>query len=477
MWWLVTILALTEPAESRAPAPALRLATAATAERIKLSPFGSAIRVEVVPLDQVIRLHTAGNVAQLGARIGAAAGQICSDIHVEKSYVELRCKTPQLDAVLTKEGRDTFLDINELRGLPWRLGIDGPPVTYFDPQVLNMGDGWAGERAVVRAEQALHEGRFLEAANLFRSALNSHALLLAQVRLGDLALIAGDPQTALGWYELGSRVGVYGRLSAARLCEFDPECIVYMPSLDPDPYSLPGPLRDDLVLRSARALSFAGMFVRSVETMRRRFESVDDEKFCQLPTGVLCRRLVLTALRHVTVDEARKVMEVYMLLPDRTKGPVAVDLAREGAEVAAKLSAPAFGANLLSAVSGEVPDVALSDHLVRAAELYLMANDPVRARVIYDFADARGLRKQMGSARWQAVRKLMRRGEPPKPKVNEEDKPPPLADSAAETLATALGLSARINSFLSGKDESAPAKPATADAKTKGPLAGENKGD
>jgi len=467
VWWLVTILSLTEPAESRAPSPALRLTTAATSERIKLSPVSGALRLEVIPLDQVLRLYVP-NAAQLGARITLAAGQICSDVRIEKAYVELRCRTPQLDATIAKEGSNTFLDINELRGLPWRLGIDGPPISFYDPKPLNFAGNSPGDRAVLRAEESLQEGRFLDAANLFRSVLNSHAMLMAQVRLGDLSLIAGDPQTAVGWYELGSRVGVYGRLSLSRLCEFDPECIVYMPSLDPDPYSLPSPLRDDLILRSARALTYAGQFSRSVAVMRRRFDTVADDKFCQLPTGTLCRRLVLTALRKVPLEESAKIMETYMLLPDRTTGPVAVDLARQAAEVAAKLSAPKFGANLLSAVTGAVPANELNEHLLRAAELFLMGDDPVRARLIYEFAEARGMVKELRSTRWMAVRKLMRSDDSAKPKTNEEASPP-MAQSAAETLATALGLSARINSFLIGKDES--------NSQTKAPDSGKKQGE
>lgn len=477
MWWLVTILALVEPAESRVPAAALRLATAATTERIKLSPGTGALRLEVLPLDRTIRLHAPGNLGLLAAKIVAAAGQICADVRVQKTYVELRCKTPQLDATLSNEGGNVFLDINELRGLPWRLGIDGPPVTFFEPTPLGLAGTGPGEMAVLRAEQSLHEGRFLDAANLFRSVIGSHATLLAQVRLGDLALIAGDPQTAVGWYELGSRVGIYGRLSISRLCEFDPECIVRLPSLDPDPYSLPAPLRDDLVLRSARALAFSGQFVRSVAALRRRFDAVADEKFCQLPTGVLCRRLVLAALRQVNLAEAAKVMEVYMLLPDRNTGPVAVDLARQAAEVAAKLSAPKFGGNLLSAVSGEVPADEMPEHLLRAAELFLMGDDPVRARVIYDFAESRGMVRNLRGQRWQALRNLMRQAEPAKTKASEAATPA-MADSAAETLASALGLSSRINSFLSGKPETIAAANATKTAaKNKTLASGDKKGN
>ena len=460
VWWIVTLLALTEPAGSHLPAPALRLATAATSERVDIAPIAGDVALEVVPLDALIRLRMRGNTNVVAARITAAAGQICPSIHAGKDFVELRCRTPQLDATLNREGDHLYLDLHELRGLPWRLGIDGPPLTFFEPSRMGIGGPCPGDRATARAECALHEGRFLDAARFFREALTSADQLLAQMRLGDLALIAGDPQTAVGWYNLGSRVGIFGRMSSARLCEFDPECITLMPTLDPDPYSLPPLLRDDLVVRGARAQAFAGNHYRAVEMLRRRLEAPDDISFCSDLVAPLCRRLILSALRKVDLVQGRKVLEVYLMLPNRAVGPVAVELAGAAAEMAAKLGAPVFGANLLSAVTGEVPAAQLEAHLLRAAELYLMGQDPVRARVIVEFAESKALERQMRVPRWTRVRTLVRKTVAAKPTPGEV-LPPRVQDSAAETLATALGLSARIDAFLRGKDDS-PLAAATA---------------
>lgn len=451
MFWFVTILALSEPAGSRLPAPALRLATAATSERVDIAPLAGDVELEVVPLDALINLHMRGNTSAVAARIAAAAGQICPDVRSRKGTIELRCRTTQLDATLNREGSHLYLDIHELRGLPWRLGTDGPPLTFFDPEVMGFGRECPGDTPTARGECALHEGRFLEAAKAFREALSSPDQLIAQLRLGDLALIAGDPQTAVGWFNLGSRVGVFGRMSAARLCEFDPMCITLMPALDPDPYSLPPLLRDDLVVRGARAQAFAGRHFKAVEMLRRRFEMDHDSNFCSGLVAPLCRRLLLAALREVGPEEGRKVLEVYLMLPQRGEGPVAVELAGAAAEMALKLGAPIFGANLLSAVTGEVPAERLEAHLLRAAELYLMGQDPVRAQVIVDFAESKGLERRLKAPRWAQVRRHMRKVTP---KTEPgESLPPRVQDAAAETLAAALGLSARINAFLEGKDD------------------------
>lgn len=458
------MLALTEPAGSRLPAPALRLTTAATSERVDLAPIAGEVTLEVMPLDATIRLRMRANTSVVAARIAAAAGQICPNVRAEKDFVELRCRTPQLDATLNREGGHLFLDLHELRGLPWRLGIDGPPMTFFEPQRMGIGGACPGDTATSRGECALHEGRFLDAAKSFREALASANQLLAQMRLGDLALIAGDPQTAVGWYDLGSRVGIFGRMSAARLCEFDPECITLMPTLDPDPYSLPPLLRDDLVARGARAQAFGGNYFRAVEMLRRRLELADETEFCQDLVAPLCRRLILAALRKVDVAQGRKVLEVYLMLPNRAVGPVAVELAGAAAEMAAKLGAPVFGANLLAAVTGEVPAADMQAHLLRAAELYLMGQDPVRARVILEFAESKNLEKAMRAPRWTHVRALVR-----KPVLSKDAAvtvvPPRVQDVAAETLAAALGLSAKIDAFLNGKDDE-PLAAAAADQPT-----------
>lgn len=463
MLWLVTFLAISPPPDSTSPAPAWRVATAATSERIDLSFVTGPVRVEVLPLDRLIILHTRNNPSRLAARVAAAAGQICPEVRAEKDRVELRCRTPQLDATLNRFGKSLVLDINELRGLPWRLGPDGPPISFFDPEELGLGAACPGDNAAARGECALKEGRFLEAAKGFRDALLTPNLLFAQVRLGDLALIAGDPQTAVGWYNLGNRVGVYGRLSSGRLCEFDPECITFVPSLDPDPYSMPPLLRDDLVLRWARAQAFSGDLPQAVSILRRRFEAVDDDRFCQLPAGVLCRRILLTAFKQVALEQGRHVLETYLLLPESGEGPVAVELSREAAEMSARLGAPSFGANLLSRVTGIVPEPRLAEHLLRAAELYLMGHDPVRARVILEFAESRALGKALQERRWKHVRKLAMRGEPAV-SPPKEDKPLVPIESAAETLAAALGLSARIEAFLTGKEEAPAAAAAAAPA-------------
>ena len=38
----------------------------------------------------------------------------------------------------------SYLDINELRGLPWRAGADAPPSYHYDPWKVGLGQSCPG---------------------------------------------------------------------------------------------------------------------------------------------------------------------------------------------------------------------------------------------------------------------------------------------------------------------------------------------
>jgi hypothetical protein len=84
-------------------------------------------------------------------------------------------------------------------------------------------------------------------------------------------------------------------------------------------------------------------------------------------------------LKFPDVDGGYEALEAYLNLPSRTEGFLAIEMVRAAAEKALDIGAPLFAGNLLAASVPwvEGADVeAISDHLLRSAEMYLLAKDP-----------------------------------------------------------------------------------------------------
>jgi hypothetical protein len=127
---------------------------------------------------------------------------------------------------------------------------------------------------------------------------------------------------------------------------------------------------------------------------------------CDEDTRVLCRRLVLFALKFPDMDGGVEALEAYLNLPLRTEGLLSIEMVRAAAEKALDLGAPLFAGHLLAAsvpwVEGAEAE-AISDHLLRSAEMYLVAKDLARARTLYEYAEGRiGLKRLLGP-RWATV--------------------------------------------------------------------------
>jgi hypothetical protein len=448
--WLATILALenTTPVEAvDEQAEALRLATAEVAERIPLPRPRGPVSLEVAPLDQRVTVRVPRDAAVIGGRVAALAGALCKNVVVKADRVELGCRSRRVDAALTREGGQLYLELYELRGLPWRTGTDGPPRVHYAPELVGAGGPCPGTTPAGRGECAFAEGKWLDAAQHFRTALGTPEKPFAFVRLGDLALIAADPATAIGWYQRAGYIGPFGRMATARLCELNAVCFRERPSLDSYPRDLPRPLADDLLLRRARVFAFLGETGKSMNVFAERFASHPDKTLCRGGGLELCRRLVLTGLRQARGRDSELGLEVYLGLPDRDRGALAVDLAQAAAEAAARLGAPIFGANLLSVVVPEVPVDGLGDHLARTAELYLAGRDSLRARVIVEFAESR-VAQALGGPRWTAVRRGLSIQDladgAPRPAATGESP----ATAAAAALAEALASSTRARELI-----------------------------
>jgi hypothetical protein len=279
--------------------PAVRLTTAAVTERIPLPRLRGPVELEVDALAQRIRLRAPRDAAALGARLGAHTGAVCPKVSVQAGVVELSCRTRRFEARLSKERSGQFLDIDELRGLPWRAGKDAAPRFHYDPFKIGLGRPCPGVVPVSRGECALKNGETLEAALAFRDALETSSRSMAAVRLGDLALDTGDPATAAGWYHRAGTTGSFGRVAIARQCELDGKCLATSDSVREvfNSAGLPEPLRADMLMRRARAEIYLGRVEAAAHVLAEQMRAHGYGSLCREGAELLCRRIILDATK------------------------------------------------------------------------------------------------------------------------------------------------------------------------------------
>ena len=252
----------------------------------------------------------------------------------------------------------------------------------------------------------------------------------ADLRLGDLAFAEGDIESAVTLWNEVDRLP-YQALAAARLCELSHSCLeglefdrIYATS------GLPEPLARDLALRHARALAFIG---RPMEAARVIFAASYEVRACAAAPA-LCQRIIHAALLDPDADG--EMLSIWAELPERDKGPDAWETDLAVGLLADHLGAPGYAASVLAASAGRVPPHALGDYLLRTAELYLKANDPIRAGVILEFAKGRSRRTGLSGPRWAAVIRGVAEGSHP-PKVEKPPAPPDDARKDEVLLAAA----------------------------------------
>ncbi|MES1204924.1 MAG: hypothetical protein ABUS79_03215 [Pseudomonadota bacterium] len=429
------------------PATGMRLAMSETTERIPLPRTRGPIVASVDALERRIhlRLSKQDNAKAVAAGIAPHLGMVCPRVEVqvqvqvekEEGRVDLVCRSGRLEAQITTQGKGSYLDINELRGLPWRSGADAAPTYHYDPWRVGLGQSCPGRTEAVQGECELKAGDSLQAAIHFRKALETSGRQLACLRLGDLAMGIGDPLTAGGWYRRAGPFGVFGRTSVARLCELDGKCLVSTEEVLRvfDPNGLPEPLRAEMTMRAARAESYMGRLPSAAHIIAAQVRAHGATSICREDGEALCRRILLAAMRGAgattlltsALPAARakshagggggkppaldkderayleELIETYLALPSWEKGPLAVDMAQAAAPLAARLGAYAFGGNLLASLAPEVPDRQLPEHLLLAAETFLAGQNWARARIVTEYAQTRLGAKGMKGARWIAV--------------------------------------------------------------------------
>lgn len=407
------LLAGIQPVRADRDARMANAALTVAVERLPLPPLKGAVALDVQALLSQVRVVAPADAPAIAQTLKGATGALCPDVELRGSSVFLTCRTRRLDATLADEGGRRFLDLRQLRGLPFVPAEDGPPAMSYDPRAIGIGGPCPGTTPASRGECRLAAGATLEAAALFKDALSTGERAFAAMRLGDLALIARDPGTAVGWYQRCGVRGIFGRMANARLCELTGEC-ADRPGAAHRAAGLPEPMSTEMELRTVRAAALNGRFGEAATKLAERLGSVLRPPACSR-TPVLCRRIALAALRQGTAQEIPAAMALYLALPGRDKGPLALDLGRAAAERAAELGAPLFGASQLSALTRLIPRDELSAHLQRTVELYLAGGDRTRAQVIADYARSKSW-LPLDKEKWPALEtELSRAPEQPAP--------------------------------------------------------------
>jgi hypothetical protein len=148
-------------------------------------------------------------------------------------------------------------------------------------------------------------------------------------------------------------------------------------------------------VRGARAHAFQGRPAEAAVQLRATPTA------CQA-LGLLCDRVLLAALRGAPA-QAEAAMAAYLSTPEREKLPLGRELAEQAAALSEEQGAPAFGAALLGAIAGRIPEPELDAHLLRTAELYVAGGDAARAGVVIEYARVHAGAKAFRAPRWKAV--------------------------------------------------------------------------
>ena len=308
---------------------------------------------------------------------------------------------------MISEKGNLFLEIYELRGVPWR-GDENRIDVFYSPLDFHFGDGCPGNTPVARGECAYRAGQYTVAAVEFRRALAAEGRRVAAVRLGDIALRNQDPVAAAGWYQAAGRVGGFGRLAAARLCELSGTCFGKQRPYFFDSTALAEPLHTEMLLRAARVAAYLGELPQAMLALRQAIDAAHGG--CDGSTQVFCRELLLKVLEEPGKNGAVEALDTYLALPGRLEGPLAFTLVRAAAQKAAELGARVFAGNLMAA----------SVQAVEATAPGLAGRIPASHRGILPggrrtHARARGGRvcrdtpgpRQASGPRWNAVLKAM----------------------------------------------------------------------
>jgi hypothetical protein len=383
-----------------APGAAPPVELTKTCELVELPVPAAATAVTWNPLERRLTVKVPAAQAAAVARRIEGTSHLCGNARVSGGAVVLHCRTARLRASVGTRTTQTLLELYDLTVPSWRDAEEGPPTVALDPALV-AGGPCPGTTPAGRGECLLAQGHLDEARKVFEAAPRSAH---TELRLGDLALAADDPTAAVRHWRAARHEAPWGRLAAARLCELEPSCLdgpgraaVF------DPAGADPAVRADLALRAVRLRALEGDLVGAAR------EAAQESR----PGGACgaaqrwCRHLVLLALELPPPDGA-DALAIWVELPDRNDGPLALELTLRASDQAEATGAPVFAANLLASLVGVIPPASLPAHLLRTARLFLAGRDHARADEILTFARTRVPEPEWASPPWTSLRRAVR---------------------------------------------------------------------
>lgn len=357
------------------------LLTAAAIERVEVKLVALQVDVDAWRAEVTLTAPEGGEAL----RKLVPKTQLCPRRVVRDGALVLGCRSPRIEVAVRQRADGVALELIELRGLPHDEARATGVAWHYPPERHAYGQPCPGSQPVGVAECLVHAGKLEEAEKLLRGVLEQNTDAFAMLRLGDLVL-KRDPLEALAHYQAAGRRDFFGRVARVRVCELtgcDEDLrLVY------DPSGMPEPMRTEIELRYARALSLKGALRASAEALLARLNEPRRDPVCPAWPEV-CAGVSARALESQDVEVQALGLEVFLGY-QREAGPVKdVALVRRVADVAATFGAHAFAANVLVSVTDRVPRARLKEHLERLVELYMRAGDPVRAGVVRDYAATR----------------------------------------------------------------------------------------
>ncbi|MGC4120520.1 MAG: hypothetical protein QM765_39260 [Myxococcales bacterium] len=368
-------------------------------------------------------------------------GAPCRPARTLPGAVVLRCESRRFEAKVAPGAKKGHFDLEvaELRGVPGGAGDEAVPSFYYLTPPSGRGGPCPAKSPAGQVECELAEGHVAVAAPMLRKLLRSSPSYAA-LRLGDLALREGERATAAAWYQRAVGTDPFARLAAARECELTGSCLQTRLAETFSSADLPEPARTEMDLRYARVLLLLGQVPDAAATLARRLADDARPPACG-EAPLFCRRMALSALQDPAAGTS--ALELYLVLPQRLQGPLALELGEAAAEAAARSGAPRFGANLLASVEGLAAPAARDGLLARTAELYLAAGEPVRASVIFEYVRTRLSKKALQAPRWRAIAEAL--AAVPRAEASAPSVPEAAADlaRAEQTVAAARALRAQ----------------------------------
>jgi hypothetical protein len=414
------------------------LALVVTGERVPLPEAARAARLEAQPFTRTLTVHLprAADVTGVARRFEKAS-RLCPQVRRGAASVTLRCTSPNVRATLeTAHAGPPTLDLRLLTVPPWRPGEEGPPLAAFDTTALGLGP-CPGATPAARGECLLAEGDLAGAGAAFAEAAKAGLSPLAELRLGDLALRADEPERARGHWRRAKEAFPFGRLAGARLCELDPSCLRsdQLDALFEASAAAPS-VRADLLLRRVRLRALAGDLAGAAKALAPEHEAGGA---CAGTARAWCRSVLALAL-SLPAPEGTAALATYLETPGRAEGADALALARAAAAQAEAAGAPVFAANLLASFSGRIPPSEEPSHLLRIARLYLAGGDRPRAEEVALFARDRLAPRELARPEWAAVRRTLRAPPPPAAAPSADPDPDLTAARAALDAARLVSL-------------------------------------